>query len=349
MSAETLRVNAEASRKSNEQARVDKESIRVVDEGQRVHNEEARESAERVRVAAEKARNVWEDYSSSKTYVKGNKVYWQGSSYVCIGNPYAGVDPSNASYWQLVARSGVTGEGVFGFDVVDGRLICYYEGDDPPPFRLGADGHLYADLDDGKSIDLGNVSGSGGSGPDPSLGVTGATVGQIVQVSAVDEEGKPTAWVPVDMPSGDGEENWELIGTVEITEEISAIELSEDLSGAPFELKKLAVYAPSSVKASQDGQLLFYLHQGNSAKMYFTANNTAITDSAKSVWAEFSSFGQYWRENLTTSTYDINKVMSALNGIRISKSTGQPVNKVYIRPQHGTFTAGTFYFYGVRA
>lgn len=188
------------------------------------------------------------------------------------------------------------------------------------------------------------------SGPDPSLGVTGATVGQIVQVSAVDDAGKPTAWVPVDMPSGDGEENWELIGTVEITEEISAIELSKDLSGAPFELRKLAVYAPLSVKASQKGQLFFYLYQGNSVRMAFTSDNSVLSDTTvKSVWAEFESFGQYWRENLATSSYDITKVMSTLNGIRISESTGQPVNKVYIQPQYGTFTAGTFYFYGVRA
>lgn len=190
------------------------------------------------------------------------------------------------------------------------------------------------------------------SGPDPSLGVTGAEVGQIVQVSAVDEDGKPTAWVPVDMPSGGGEstESWELIGTVEVTEDVSAIELSEDLSGASFELRRVAVYAPLTVTASQSGQLFFNLYQGDSVCMKFTANNSAISDiTVKSVWAEFESFGQYWRECLSTSSYDITNVMNGLNGMRISKSNGQPVNKVMIKPQYGTFTAGTFYIYGVRA
>lgn len=39
--------------------------------------------------------------------------------------------------------------------------------------------------------------------------VSGATVGQTVKISAVDEEGVPTAWEPVDMPSG--EKAWESI------------------------------------------------------------------------------------------------------------------------------------------
>ena len=34
------------------------------------------------------------------------------------------------------------------------------------------------------------------------MGITGATVGQIAKISAVDDNGVPTAWEPVDMPSG---------------------------------------------------------------------------------------------------------------------------------------------------
>lgn len=37
---------------------------------------------------------------------------------------------------------------------------------------------------------------------DTSLGMTGATVGQIAKITAVDDSGKPTAWEAVDMPSG---------------------------------------------------------------------------------------------------------------------------------------------------
>ena len=53
---------------------------------------------------------------------------------------------------------------------------------------------------------------------DLSLGVTGATVGQIAKISAVDENGKPTKWEPVDMPSAESKKEWTKIIDVEITE-----------------------------------------------------------------------------------------------------------------------------------
>lgn len=49
-----------------------------------------------------------------------------------------------------------------------------------------------------------------------SLDVTGATVGQTVKISAVDDNGVPTAWVPVDMASGGGE--WNTIVDTTLTE-----------------------------------------------------------------------------------------------------------------------------------
>lgn len=35
-----------------------------------------------------------------------------------------------------------------------------------------------------------------------SMGITGASVGQIAKITAVDESGVPTAWEAVDMPTG---------------------------------------------------------------------------------------------------------------------------------------------------
>lgn len=39
---------------------------------------------------------------------------------------------------------------------------------------------------------------------DLSIGITGAQVGQIAKITAVDADGKPAAWSPVDLPSGGG-------------------------------------------------------------------------------------------------------------------------------------------------
>ena len=139
--AETARASAEASRSQDEAARNSAESTRQANETARQNAESARQTAETNRAQAETARNVWEDYDSAKNYQPGNKVYWHGSSYVCL-KPCSGISPENGAYWQLVVRSGFTSDSAFGFDVVNGRLLCYYSGDNPPPFRLGDDGHL---------------------------------------------------------------------------------------------------------------------------------------------------------------------------------------------------------------
>ena len=60
----------------------------------------------------------------------------------------------------------------------------------------------------GDKGDTGPQGPQGEQGPagvaDMSLGVTGATVGQIAKITAVDDTGKPTAWETVDMPSVGG-------------------------------------------------------------------------------------------------------------------------------------------------
>ena len=82
-------------------------------------------------------------------------------------------------------------------------------------------------------------SGGGGSG----IAVTGATVGQTVKISAVDENGVPTAWLPADFPSGGGaDEVWEEIANVTLAEDVSSCSITEDLNGQPFKLKKSVLF-----------------------------------------------------------------------------------------------------------
>lgn len=256
-SAEQTRDNSEASREFAEYRRFGAEQERVTAEEGRQANETARQNAESARQTAETnraqtetARNVWEDYDSAKNYQPGNKVYWQGSSYVCL-KPCSGISPENGTYWQLVVRSGFTSDSAFGFDVVNGRLLCYYSGDNPPPFRLGDDGHLYVDLD--KTYDLGKVTGGSGSGGgvDIDLGITGAKVGQIAKIRAVDASGVPTAWSPVDMPSGGGE-TWETINVITLSDAVNTVAINQDSGGNAIALKKVRILVVGSATANQD-------------------------------------------------------------------------------------------------
>lgn len=57
----------------------------------------------------------------------------------------------------------------------------------------------------GEKGDTGPAGPKGADGKDGAgMDVTGAKVGQIAKITAVDSAGKPTAWEPVDMPSGGG-------------------------------------------------------------------------------------------------------------------------------------------------
>lgn len=89
--------------------------------------------------------------------------------------------------------------------------------------------------------------GTGGGG-DVDLGVTGAIVGQTVKISAVDENGTPTAWEPVEFPSGGGssenDNDWELINELTIGEEgITSFLFDKDKNGNSFELSDLKIHS----------------------------------------------------------------------------------------------------------
>ena len=58
------------------------------------------------------------------------------------------------------------------------------------------------------------------SGTDISLGLTSASVGQIIKVKAIDESGKPTEWEAADMSKGG--ETWEKISDVSLTQDVSS-------------------------------------------------------------------------------------------------------------------------------
>lgn len=79
---------------------------------------------------------------------------------------------------------------------------------------------------DGAQGPKGDTGATGPTGPaGAGLDVTGATVGQTVKISAVDEHGVPTAWVPVDMTAGG--ETWEKIADVALTADVSVYQLAD--------------------------------------------------------------------------------------------------------------------------
>ena len=155
-SAEQGRVSMEGQRETNETARllaeenrISAENDRVTAETARVNAENKRDSAEKSRVAAENARNFWQTYDASKAYVPGNKVSFDGSSYVCTAAT-VGHEPTDTAYWLLIAQKGEDGAGADDLRQINDALDAV----DPTKITTKAepadgDGVMIADSADG--------------------------------------------------------------------------------------------------------------------------------------------------------------------------------------------------------
>ncbi len=86
------------------------------------------------------------------------------------------------------------------------------KGDKGDPGAQGIRGEKGETGPAGAKGDTGPAGPKGADGKDGAgMDVTGAKVGQIAKITAVDSAGKPTGWEPVDMPSGGGGREWEVI------------------------------------------------------------------------------------------------------------------------------------------
>ena len=123
--AEGLRVTAESGRDSAEGLRDTAEQGRDTAEGLRDSAEQSRDSAEDSRIAAESARAFYATYDAATSYILGNKVSYNGSSYIWIDDDpsVAGTQPPSTG-WLLIASRGEDG--------TDGTSGVYV-GSDPIP------------------------------------------------------------------------------------------------------------------------------------------------------------------------------------------------------------------------
>lgn len=103
------------------------------------------------------------------------------------------------------------------------------KGDAGPQGDVGPKGDSYtlttADKSEiAEAVVAGGVQAELGDEP-VSLGISGAQVGQIAKITAVDAQGKPTAWEPVDMAGG----GWTILAEGDTTEVVKTISVDVDL------------------------------------------------------------------------------------------------------------------------
>lgn len=162
--------STEAQRETNEETRQAQETQRQANETARQTQEAAREAGaaalsqeltvhaqtleaelreteaelEAQIEAREQALEVWEAYDAQKAYVPGNKVSFQGSSYVnksgCTGvaptGPTAAEQEAGAEHWLMIAAKGRDGTGDLTTDAADGRYIRQAGGDMAGPLTV---------------------------------------------------------------------------------------------------------------------------------------------------------------------------------------------------------------------
>ena len=189
--------------------------------------------------------------------------------------------------------------------------------------------------DTGAQGPQGETGPQGPAGPaGAGLDVTGATVGQTVKISAVDSNGVPTAWEPVDMASG-GETPWELLATISITENIVTL-----TSTLPKACTEVTLYF-HGIKTASNAQLM--VNRAGSANNFVTTSAKYIEvqlkmltgqDRIRRTDIDHSTYGFWQGGNCTSRLTD-----STISGItEISIYTSNPVGV--------EFTAGTIYVYG---
>ena len=143
-------------------------------------------------------------------------------------------------------------------------------------------------------------------GTDTSLGVTGATVGQIVKIKAVDASGAPTGWEAADAASG---EDWEFINEISTNEWISSVTINQDSNGNPFSLKKMRIFMTLPKTTNEAGE-----EQSNPGYAHYKVNDrnpawqspAGYWESGLFLWT-IEAFGDYyivscWKDGANSST-----------------------------------------------
>lgn len=153
---------------------------------------------------------------------------------------------------------------------------------------------------DGKPLSAGGklLKASAGGGTAIDLGVTGAAVGDIIKVAAVDADGKPTAWEAAELASGDDSGGWFLIGThvvPEVDDGAINISFTKDANGNDFQVREVMACFNGTIK--EDVQTSSYINinltdaTGKNRTVPLTRNATGATGTTYICNAQIGLFG----------------------------------------------------------
>ena len=186
--------------------------------------------------------------------------------------------------------------------------------------HIGDNGNWYLGAEDtgkpsrgatGAKGDTGATGPAGPQGPAGAPGkdgagmnITGATVGQIAKITAVDASGVPTAWSPVDMPEGGGGDGgakeFRLIQAITLDEQSDRVDISADSNGNAFALHE--VYVMLAAQSYEDANAeVYFLPNGRweAGDAYITSSNRASKSSE--TWKNNMAFHAVYADGVICS------------------------------------------------
>lgn len=245
-----------------------------------------------------------------------------GAMFVCLSSVRDAsdvpVEPPADVYAQLAAQlaakiSEPSEDGTAGQALVTdgngGRSWATVQGGSGITPIIGDNGNWYlGDTDTGKPS-RGETGAKGDTGPQGPAGkdgagmdITGASVGQIAKIAAVDASGKPTEWETVDMPGGGGGETWEKLVDASLAEAVESVTYTFD------NCKRIrALIAPAlSSNESVSGWKRITINNVS----YPAFNNTVRVHDGLCVRID-SEYPPYWEVNLNLN---FNLALNGING-----------------------------------
>lgn len=197
-------------------------------------------------------------------------------------------------------------------DALGGVKADAVEAADTQPVRIGTDGKLY--------------TAPGGGGADISLGISGATAGQMAKVKTVDASGAPTAW-----------EAWDdalpLLYHGKVSQEISGFEITE-IGGNPMSLSEVNVRAVFKVSTASWCGIELCTSAKNPANKLVTAEGGYVHATAEKYYL-VAAHGKISNGNFEISAVQPTQFTPYLNtssGIKNVASIKSISNFVYNNP-----------------
>lgn len=227
--------------------------------------------------------------------------------------------PANDSYMLYFAGSGISSESPTVVTAIWNQTWQFSASD------LVDDGNISSYLSSYLSSKLDKDQGTANSGKFLGIGADGIVV-------------------PTTVSGGNGEKEWRLLQTVEITEPVASFEIDKDSDGNPFSVNEIHILGSNITASAGTNPRFFYVNGQPDYEPTHQIINGSFTDSAK-----YWNFYAFSHGKLAVFTLTSQWNNGALQYVPVNREIpGSKISyfKLMVQFSGQTFNTGTFKIYG---